>query len=434
MPLPPPPINDQPGSFTWLEWYRQLRNYISTSGSVPWYIINFTGSNLTDLATREHQALQGVQGGTAGEKYHLTLAQHTDLTDGNDSTLHYHATDRDSANFTGTNWTDLVDGSSTTLHYHASDRDSANFTGTNWTDLTDGGATTLHKHSHNGMDGLQGGTTSEYYHFTNVQYTDILAGNFNSIGIGSAATTYELEIKKATARILVSPTTTTNQAWINFKNTGGDFYIGRDNSTGSGFGVGGYASILYSTGAYPVVIFANGTKVLAVEKDKTIALQGATSQAGSGITFPTSVFTSTDSNTLDDYEEGIVSGITITCGTSGTVTLDTSYDSLSYVKIGSLCHVQGRLVVLSVSSPVGYFSFPLPFTAASTTEDSDYSTGVIKVSVTNAANGSDFTLNVAGGGTVAVSQLCNTTTFANTAANELKAGSLIYVSLTYRTA
>ena len=75
--LPPPPINDSPGSFTWLEWYRQLRSYISTSGSVPWYVIDFAGSNITDIATREHNTLQSTQGGTAGEKYHLTLAEVT---------------------------------------------------------------------------------------------------------------------------------------------------------------------------------------------------------------------------------------------------------------------------------------------------------------------------------------------------------------------
>lgn len=77
--LPPPPINDRPGSFTWLEWYRQLRNYVSTSGSVPWYIINFSGSNITDIAARDHADLQGKQGGTAGEHYHLTSAEHTDI-------------------------------------------------------------------------------------------------------------------------------------------------------------------------------------------------------------------------------------------------------------------------------------------------------------------------------------------------------------------
>lgn len=74
--LPPPPVNDKPGSFTWLEWYRQLRNYVSTSGSVPWYIINFAGSNITDIAHREHNQLQSLQGGSAGELYHLSAAQY----------------------------------------------------------------------------------------------------------------------------------------------------------------------------------------------------------------------------------------------------------------------------------------------------------------------------------------------------------------------
>ena len=85
--LPPPPINDQPGSFTWLEWYRQLRNYISTNGSVPWYVINFAGSNITDIATRDHDQLQNLDGGTAGEHYHLTAAQHSALTAGPHNTL-----------------------------------------------------------------------------------------------------------------------------------------------------------------------------------------------------------------------------------------------------------------------------------------------------------------------------------------------------------
>lgn len=70
--LPPPPVNDKPGSFAWLEWYRQLRNYVSTSGSVPWFIINFAGSNITDIALRDHNQLQNVQGGASGEKYHVS--------------------------------------------------------------------------------------------------------------------------------------------------------------------------------------------------------------------------------------------------------------------------------------------------------------------------------------------------------------------------
>jgi len=47
--------------------------------SIPWYIINFAGSNLTDIAVRNHDSLQSIQGGTTGEHYHLTAAEHTAL-------------------------------------------------------------------------------------------------------------------------------------------------------------------------------------------------------------------------------------------------------------------------------------------------------------------------------------------------------------------
>ena len=77
MPLPPPPVTDQTGSYAWLEWFRQLRNYISTVGSVPWSIIDFTSSTLSSIASRSHQVLQSLQGGTSGEYYHLTNSQHS---------------------------------------------------------------------------------------------------------------------------------------------------------------------------------------------------------------------------------------------------------------------------------------------------------------------------------------------------------------------
>ena len=108
--LPPPPIQDKPGSFTWLEWYGQLRAYISTSGSVPWYVINFAGSNITDIALRDHDQLQNVQGGTSGEHNHLTDAELTQIQD--------------------------------------------NF--------------------HNSTVGIQGGTTNEYYHLTSAEQTALL--------------------------------------------------------------------------------------------------------------------------------------------------------------------------------------------------------------------------------------------------------------------
>lgn len=75
MALPPAPINvSDNSSFVWLEWYRKLRDYLNTSGNVPWAVVNKAGSNLNEIATRAHSSLQSIQGGTAGSYYHLTRA------------------------------------------------------------------------------------------------------------------------------------------------------------------------------------------------------------------------------------------------------------------------------------------------------------------------------------------------------------------------
>lgn len=74
--LPPPPTSDVTGSFGWLEWFRQLRTYITQVGSVPWNIINFAGSKISDIADTDHQKLDSLQGGVAGQYYHLTQAKY----------------------------------------------------------------------------------------------------------------------------------------------------------------------------------------------------------------------------------------------------------------------------------------------------------------------------------------------------------------------
>jgi hypothetical protein len=49
-----------------------------------------------------HNSLTGLQGGQVDEYYHLTSIQYTDLTDSGDSVLHYHSSDRNLVNATGT--------------------------------------------------------------------------------------------------------------------------------------------------------------------------------------------------------------------------------------------------------------------------------------------------------------------------------------------
>jgi hypothetical protein len=107
---------------------------------------------------------------------------------------------------------------------------------------------------------------------------------------------------------------------------------------------------------------ATFTQVLAVEKDKSLALQSATSQTGVGITFPATQSASSNANTLDDYEEGTWSPTLAEDG--GSPTFGYTYQLGRYVKIGAQVSVYGYIALSSVS---GTSAFPLqiaslPFT------------------------------------------------------------------------
>lgn len=115
--IPPAPQQEDVEAVS--TWNARIRDAILKTGQgITWLNLNFTGSNLTDIVTRNHNDLQSIQGGVNGSRYHLTGAQHTDLTDGTETNLHYHASDRNSDNFTGTEWVDLTDGGTTELHSH----------------------------------------------------------------------------------------------------------------------------------------------------------------------------------------------------------------------------------------------------------------------------------------------------------------------------
>jgi hypothetical protein len=97
--------------------------------------------------------------------------------------------------------------------------------------------------------------------------------------------------------------------------------------------------------------------------------------SGGGITFNGDT---ASANALDDYEEG-THDTTITCGTSGTITLGGSNEKLQYTKIGRLVTVSGRVAISGVSSPTGNFTMSLPFTIADLDDESGRSTGGIKI-------------------------------------------------------
>jgi len=101
--------------------------------------------------------------------------------------------------------------------------------------------------------------------------------------------------------VVLNGSSASNQgAYINFKKNSVDkIYIG----TGSSVIGGTLDSLCLSALVGAVTTYANGTKVSDVDKDKSLALQGATSQTGTGITFPATQNASANANTLDDYDE-----------------------------------------------------------------------------------------------------------------------------------
>jgi hypothetical protein len=72
--LPPPPTKAESGSFAWIDWYQKLNTYLSSSGSVPWAVVDKANSSLGDLQTRDHAYLTAVAGGGS---YHMSLSEYT---------------------------------------------------------------------------------------------------------------------------------------------------------------------------------------------------------------------------------------------------------------------------------------------------------------------------------------------------------------------
>jgi hypothetical protein len=138
-------------------------------------------------------------------------------------------------------------------------------------------------------------------------------------------------------------------------------------------------------------------------------------------------------NALNDYEEGL-SGTTVTCSSSGTITLNTGYDSLSYVKIGSIVHVSGLLSVSSVSSPTGSIRISLPFQCANLGDSAGTATGSVVVNGTVSAVITDFVSWVDELTSYIVVYSATSTSVTAASAQQVKANTDIYIQITYRTA
>jgi hypothetical protein len=206
-----------------------------------------------------------------------------------------------------------------------------------------------------------GGSANLTWDGTNVQlgatgalrFADTDSSNyvaFKSPGVVSANVTWTLPATDGTSSQVLSTNGSGTLSWATVSATpGGSTTQVQYNNAGAFGGISGFTT--------------DGTRVTA---STTIGVGGATpSTSGSGITFPSIQSSSTNVNTLDDYEEGTWTAA-LTCGTSGTITVDPAYSTCKYTKVGRVVTVTGFVYISAVSSPVGTLTLTgLPFTGDS---------------------------------------------------------------------
>jgi len=59
-PLNQPPLRAEPGGREWFAWFNQMHARLSDLAQILWAQLDFTGSKLTDIATRNHADLQSI--------------------------------------------------------------------------------------------------------------------------------------------------------------------------------------------------------------------------------------------------------------------------------------------------------------------------------------------------------------------------------------
>ena len=220
----------------------------------------------------------------------------------------------------------------------------------------------------------------EFYTFSTTLQERMRIDSAGNVGIGLTAPANKLDVASAVSATPVTNGivrilgTGTNPA----TGSGGGLLFAQQNSSGT---YSNYASITGSRSNNAAndkvdLCFATGSPndSIAVAERMRLFVSGGlsignTTDPGAG----NLRFNTTNSNgiyfgsssILSDYEEGTYTA-TLTPQTSGTITLNSSVNTMVYRKIGKVVVVTGLLQVSAVSSPVGnYVALNLPYTASS---------------------------------------------------------------------
>lgn len=204
----------------------------------------------------------------------------------------------------------------------------------------------------------------------------------------------------------------------------------QDNSTGSyvergwvGYGVGdGDMDVNNSVG--DVHLRVSGTRVLS-------ATSSGTDVVGAG-TYTTGVTVATGQDVLANFKKGQTYNPTLTCSTSGTVTLNTSFDTLSYTRIGDIVNVRGYLELSAVSSPLGDLRLSLPIVSANPAELAGRSVAPVTVGGSVSKNCQDFGAFIDEGVSYASIVITDAATLSFAGAAQMQASTSIIVNFCYQ--
>jgi len=200
----------------------------------------------------------------------------------------------------------------------------------------------------------------------------------NRVGVGTTSPSGTLHAKQNQSATLILENEDALYSGQFRLVTGSDtFYFAVDGTAGGAFGKASSPVIWYS-GNQDMIFAVNNGEKLRLTTGGNLKVQN-----GSGIDFSATSGTGT-SELFDDYEEGVAT-ITLTPNTSGSITLESALDSLSYTKVGRLVTLTGYLEVASVSSPVGtYVTLAgLPFTSANAGGTLEYGNRSVAIMASN---------------------------------------------------
>jgi hypothetical protein len=159
-----------------------------------------------------------------------------------------------------------------------------------------------------------------------------------------------------------------------------------------------------------------GAVSMSINSSGAVALRGAVSASGVGITFPATQSASSDANTLDDYEEG---SFTPTFAFSSGTTGITYVNQIGrYIKVGTLVYIQFFCQLSNKGSSAGNLELTgLPFTLGFV-QDGYFCIGIQTYSLTSTiqtvlqlnASGQQFNVMYSGLDTTITNTVCTNST------------------------